>query len=209
MDPRQSARTNRHPTTPTQLELPGIAGIPRKRHNLFFAVMPPAHIAHQVALVARAARKTNRLEQRPFEFHRFHVSLLGFGARAELPLALVNAARRTAEKISVRRFQASFDRVLSLTGRSKIPRSHPLVLKPTDAKDFSCLRNALVNAIGLEPTTTFLPHMTLLYDETIVHEHPIRPISWTVEEFALIHSLIKEPKQPKRPYSILGRWKLR
>jgi RNA 2',3'-cyclic 3'-phosphodiesterase len=37
--------------------------------------------------------------------------------------------------------------------------------------------------------TNFMPHVTLLYDTRGVEEHPIEPISWTVNEIVLIHSV--------------------
>jgi 2'-5' RNA ligase len=38
--------------------------------------------------------------------------------------------------------------------------------------------------------SNFAPHITLLYDDHIVPEHPVEPVSWTVPEFVLIHSLL-------------------
>ena len=46
----------------------------------------------------------------------------------------------------------------------------------------------------------FTPHVTLLYAERNVEEHPIEPIGWTVSEFVLIHSM--------RGHVHLGRWPL-
>jgi RNA 2',3'-cyclic 3'-phosphodiesterase len=46
----------------------------------------------------------------------------------------------------------------------------------------------------------FTPHITLLYAERNVEEHPIEPIGWTVNEFVLIHSM--------RGHVHLARWPL-
>jgi len=48
--------------------------------------------------------------------------------------------------------------------------------------------------------TNFTPHVTLLYDPRSVEEHPIEPISWTVSEFVLIHSM--------QGHAHLARWPL-
>jgi 2'-5' RNA ligase len=49
--------------------------------------------------------------------------------------------------------------------------------------------------------TDFTPHVTLLYDRRNVEEQPIEPISWTVREFVLIHSM--------QGHTHLARWPLR
>jgi 2'-5' RNA ligase len=46
--------------------------------------------------------------------------------------------------------------------------------------------------------------VTLLYDERGIAEHAIEPVSWTVREFVLVHSLRGQSK-----YIPLGRWPLR
>jgi 2'-5' RNA ligase len=51
---------------------------------------------------------------------------------------------------------------------------------------------------------SFTPHMTLLYDDTIVEDVPIQPIGWTVREVTLVHSLIGRSIHIR-----LARWALR
>jgi 2'-5' RNA ligase len=43
--------------------------------------------------------------------------------------------------------------------------------------------------------------VTLLYDDHLVAEHAVEPVSWVVREFALVHSLIG-----KTSHIVLGRW---
>jgi 2'-5' RNA ligase len=50
----------------------------------------------------------------------------------------------------------------------------------------------------------FTPHVTLLYDGMSVAEQPVDPISWTVGEFVLVHSLLGQTR-----HIILDRWPLR
>jgi 2'-5' RNA ligase len=47
----------------------------------------------------------------------------------------------------------------------------------------------------------FTPHVTVLYAERNVEEHPIERVAWTVSEFVLIHSM--------GGHVHLGRWPLR
>ena len=49
----------------------------------------------------------------------------------------------------------------------------------------------------------YLPHVTLLYDDALIDEHPVAPISWTATEFVLVHSLLGRTK-----HVILDRWAL-
>ena len=48
------------------------------------------------------------------------------------------------------------------------------------------------------------PHMTLLYDrKTVLPEKLDRPVSWSVREFLLIHSVYG-----KSEHNVVGRWPL-
>jgi 2'-5' RNA ligase len=50
----------------------------------------------------------------------------------------------------------------------------------------------------------FTPHVTLLYDDRMVPEQAVEPISWRVREFVLTHSLLGKTQHVE-----LGRWPLR
>ena len=74
-------------------------------------------------------------------------------------------------------------------------RSYPFVLVGGDALDrLTSLGHALDAAIAEKSGARrvrrdFAPHVTLLYGDRAVEEHPVAPICWTVNEFVLIHSL--------------------
>jgi RNA 2',3'-cyclic 3'-phosphodiesterase len=36
----------------------------------------------------------------------------------------------------------------------------------------------------------YTPHMTLLYGDRFVTDHPVEPVGWTVHEFVLVNSLL-------------------
>jgi RNA 2',3'-cyclic 3'-phosphodiesterase len=69
------------------------------------------------------------------------------------------------------------------------------------------LRQAIGNKLahhGLRrrAKTNFEPHVTLLYDDCSVEDHPLaEPIAWTISEFVLIYS--------NNGYVLRGRWPLR
>jgi 2'-5' RNA ligase len=64
---------------------------------------------------------------------------------------------------------------------------------------------ALMRAgIPFEQGRRFTPHVTLLYGGQPMPEKEIEPISWLVEDFALIDSFIGETKHVE-----VGRWPLR
>jgi 2'-5' RNA ligase len=47
----------------------------------------------------------------------------------------------------------------------------------------------------------FTPHVTLLFDDRAVEEHPIGRVGWTVHDLVLIHSM--------KGHRHLARWPLR
>jgi RNA 2',3'-cyclic 3'-phosphodiesterase len=64
---------------------------------------------------------------------------------------------------------------------------------------------AAVMKVGLgRAQSGFSPHVTLLYGDRKIAEHPVDPVSWTVREFVLVQSLHGESR-----HILLGRWPLR
>src|SRR5262249_45239486 len=129
--------------------------------------------------------------------------LVGFGAHAGLPQHLVAGAVNAAVRMAAPAFDVTFDRAVSFVGR---PR--PLVLCGSGGLDeLIVFQRALGTAsekAGLARVKRqWMPHVTLLYDEKGIEQHPIEPIRWTVREFALVHSL-----RGRSRYNILGRWPL-
>src|SRR5207244_1145602 len=98
------------------------------------------------------------------------------------------------------------DRIVSFEGKRK---EHPFVLRGdaglAKLVSFRRLLGDAIQSAGLgQVKPGYVPHVTLLYDQRRVEERPIEPISWTVREFVLIHSLIGQSR-----YIPLGRWPLR
>jgi 2'-5' RNA ligase len=58
---------------------------------------------------------------------------------------------------------------------------------------FQRVLGVALNKAMLEGDTTksrYTPHMTLLYDDSLVTERPVETVTWTVGEFVLVHSLL-------------------
>lgn len=172
--------------------------------GLFFALFPDEAAAAQLARTADQLCIRHRLSGRPIAPERFHVSLLGFGEHAGLPVDLVSGAVEAAQAIALRPFEVTFDRAVSFLGRP-----HPLVLRSHDsAAPWIALQRAIggeVQKRGLgRAKAQYMPHVTLLYDRHAVDEHAVEPVRWTVREFVLVHSLRGQSK-----YIPLGHWPLR
>jgi RNA 2',3'-cyclic 3'-phosphodiesterase len=58
--------------------------------------------------------------------------------------------------------------------------------------------------LGAATQGDFQPHVTLAYDKLRLKPFAVEPVSWTVREFVLVHSLLG-----RTTHIPLGRWPLR
>ncbi|HSD38645.1 MAG TPA: 2'-5' RNA ligase family protein [Rhodocyclaceae bacterium] len=187
-----------------QLSLDGIDP-PVFTDSLFYALLPDAESAGQIVDLARRLRADHRLKGAAIPSERLHVTLAFLGAFAGLPKAVVSSAIVAGERFEGAPFDVSFDRVQKF-GHDK----RAVVLRGSeDATAVDEFQRRLVETMryqGLKPAgpTGFTAHLTLLYDEGGVAEEHVAPVSWTVREFVLVHSLIGQSR-----HEILGRWPLR
>ena len=194
---------------PEQLLFAGIADPPvvsEPTDRLFFAIRPEP-IAPTLEHLALGFRARHALTGRPLGADRFHVSLHCLGQYFGLPRSIVDRARKAATGLAAPPFNVEFDRVLSF---ARGARERPLVLCGGTGlialKAFQRnLGHALTHAdLGRFRMDGFTPHVTLLYDRQMVAEQDVEPVSWTVNEFVLVHSLVG-----KSQHLVLGRWPLR
>lgn len=156
------------------------------------AVVPDADTAariYQRAEVIRCARNLQGALIRP---EHLHATLFFLGELDALPEQIITRAVEAAAAVKMPSFEVSFDRTMSFSERSN---NHPFVLvgdagaerlkKFRQMLGASMMRNGLRHLVR----TSFMPHVTLLYDKQNVDEQPIEPISWIVREFVLIRSL--------------------
>jgi 2'-5' RNA ligase len=191
-------------TTPRQ---PSFDGFDRPAcDRIFFAVFPEAAAAQRAVQVGEGVRRQRGLAAKPYEGDRLHVSLHWLGDYDGVPQGIVAKARAAASKVAVAGFPVTFDRLGSFGKAGEGP--YPLVLTTSrEQVALSHLYLALKTALaanGLRPPAGFTPHMTLLRDARQIQTGSISPISWTVREFRLIHSLVGGHR-----YREMGRWPLR
>jgi 2'-5' RNA ligase len=127
------------------------------------------------------------LTGKPLEKEHLHVPLFHVGnAICDPPTELVGALTERAAKVVMPSFRVAFDRAMSF-------RSGALVLSGDDSViGLQVLQQRLSDVLDgrPRPARRFTPHLTLLRDSQRVAAHPIEPISWTVREVVLVHSLV-------------------
>ncbi|OWV79889.1 2'-5' RNA ligase [Rhizobium sp. R635] len=175
-------------------------------HRLFFALRPPASIGERVASIADDYGKTFSLSAEP-RLSTLHVSVIGVGDYEDLPEDVIFAARQAGATVESAPIAISFDRIMSFRREGK---ARPLVLCGEGGlKPLTRLHVQL--GVGMHNTglphnisRNFTPHMTLLYDRKAVPATTLDgPVSWTADEFLLIHSLLG-----KTEHRIIDRWPL-
>jgi RNA 2',3'-cyclic 3'-phosphodiesterase len=163
------------------------AGRQRLTDRLSFAVLPDAATAEDIADRARRLRLSHGLTGKPLQKEHFHVTLFHVGdAVCDPPTELVEMLTERAAKVVMPSFRVAFDRVMSF-------RNGALVLSGDDSViGLEVLQQRLSDVLDgrPRPARPFTPHLTLLRDSQRIAKHPIEPISWTVREVMLVHSLL-------------------
>lgn len=130
-----------------------------------------------------------------------HVTLNILGDWPVQSWPLVEAMRRIGDEIAVAPFRVVFDQ-LSGSGRS-------VVLRPSERiaalHDFQQLLAARLARAGIEtrPGFRFSPHISIVHRGRPPFVMPADPVSWRVEEFVLIESVVGWTE-----HHIHGRWRL-
>lgn len=193
---------------PEQLVLPGFWSPPTTpTDKLFLAFVPPDAVVHLIGELTRQLRRDHRLGGKPLAPSCLHISLHGLGTHHGLPLNLIEVVSATVSSVLVPPFEVSFDRALSFYNKRG---TRPFVLRAGgDIVALNAFHRALGDALtkaglGRWVSRHFTPHMTLLYDRQLVEEHVIETVTWTVTEFALVHSFVGQGR-----HAHLARWPLR
>jgi 2'-5' RNA ligase len=170
-------------------------------YRLFLAAVPDPATAERIFQMANVLKHAYGFTGELIEPERLHVSLFFLGG---LPGELVDTTCMALADTRMPPFDAVFDRSVSFRGRVG---NRPFVLigdnGPSPLKSFRQMLGTVLAQNGLRrrANTNFTPHVTLLYDARAVEEHPVAPISWTVNEFVLIRS--------QRGHQHLRRWPMR
>ncbi|PVM86550.1 2'-5' RNA ligase family protein [Caulobacter endophyticus] len=175
--------------------------------RLFFGIFPQAPVAEAIAGRTRDLKGRLGLAGAPLTPDRFHVTLHHIGDYAGLPRGVVAQALEAGEAASTAApFEVVFDRAASFNNRG----NNPFTLQGRDGLSSlhgfqKALGLAMAHAgLGKQVARQFNPHVTLLYDRALAPETPVEPVSWTVGEFVLIHSLLGQTR-----HIVLGRWPLK
>jgi 2'-5' RNA ligase len=125
---------------------------------------------------------------------RFHVSLQHVGDYKRLRSKILFAAARSGRRIAMAPFEITFRYASSFPGRPAArgkPAKHPFVLLADDGPvcELSRRLGAEMLREGLKASDGFVPHLTLAYDQKLIPQQPIGPISFVAREFVLVHSL--------------------
>ena len=170
--------------------------MPAPTERLFFAVRPDARTALRIEALAQALCREHGLRGKSLGPERFHVTLhligdFPGGVPADVLASALDAARPVAEQASP--FHVSLDTVASFTRKR---RNMPLVLLGHDGVEWlSALQRDLLGALvaaGMvdRPEPHFVPHLTLLYDDTPLSPRPVDAIPWRAHELLLVRSLL-------------------
>jgi 2'-5' RNA ligase len=176
----------------TQGSLPGFdAAIPADR--LFLAVFPDTAYATRLETFAARHLAARRIDGKPVEASRLHVTLFHLGDYTELPPGLATQAAAALARLDADPFTIRFDQIGSFNKGS----SHgDFVLTCSDGNEaLHALRQQLaahLNAVALSQHTkgSFTPHMTLAYNRPAVPFQSIEPVVWPAHEVVLVHSLL-------------------
>ncbi len=180
-----------------------------KTDRLLFLIYPGAETAQAIAALAAEQKLAHGLRGRPLALDRFHITLQHMGDHAGLPIDMVRASQQVAESFARGgSFDVTFDRVGSFGGRA---RNLPFVLRGEDGLEpLKAFNQSLADGMARSggrlakwARPVFTPHVTLLYDAVSVPEQVVPPITWTVREFMLVHSLLGQTR-----HIVLDRWTL-
>ncbi len=178
--------------------------------KLFFALFPDPATAAVIARRIKSTCAKYGFSGHPITVDRLHVTLHHIGDyEDQLPVDLVDSLERVAATLAAAPFDVTFDQALSFAGHAGNPRKkHPYVITARDQPQLRAFHGVLGDAISAgmpnaKASRSFTPHLTLVWDEKIIPEHPVRPIRWTAREFALVKSFVGRSR-----YEILNRWAL-
>lgn len=187
------------PPPPSPPPVPPGRAAPVPQHlGLFFALRPTPQVAERIIDLATRLRSEHGLTGKLLAPERLHVTL-----RAMVDdEANVESAMRAAAGLAHEGFGVAFDRAMSFPG------SGAFVLRSSDnLPALAAFRRRLDLAMGdteAQASRSATPHLTLLYDRRHgIAEHPIEPIGWQADGFALVRSHVGQGR-----HETLGAWPL-
>jgi 2'-5' RNA ligase len=186
-----------------QMGLPGFDP-PTPTDRLMFLLYPDPATAERIAVEARRLKEALGLRGQPLLTDRFHITLHHLGDYVGLPNDVVAKGKETGASLKAGPFEVSFDQAASFANRAG---NNPFTLQGGEGvRDLIAFQKALGDAmrwVKLKPDSSFLPHITLLYDGQVVPAQDIAPIRWTVDRFVLVQSKLGQTQ-----HIVLQAWDL-
>lgn len=176
-------------------------------HRLFFALWPDEATRAALAERAAALRAQNPERARWVGAHRYHMTLYFLGDRPVLDEPVLARASEAVAALGTGAFDLTVDRAGSFGNRS-VPWWLGCAHTPAALNDLhGALGEALVRAgVRLYEPKRLVPHITIARDAgRRLEDLPIPPLTWRVDRFVLIHSVLG----PKSEYRVAGEWLLR
>ncbi|HEY8254761.1 MAG TPA: 2'-5' RNA ligase family protein [Rhizomicrobium sp.] len=169
--------------------------------RLFFANKPAAELRLTIAELGGRLCRAHGLEGSLMDAGRLHITLASAWAEHLSLQEAIWRAQTLAMTVRAAPLSARFD----FTGSFHGTDHHPFVLRDSDGlPDLAAFRDRLRAAMrqsGFAVSSSYTPHMTLMWADRCVEDHPIAPISWQVCDFELVLSADGDHIQ-------LGRWPL-
>lgn len=177
-----------------QLSLDGFEQGAQPLLNLFFALQPDNQARAHAKALAQRLGQSQGIQIKEDRVQRFHVTLFHVGHfQGGVPAGVMADAKRAAQELVAAPFRITFDKVTSFSGRS---HNLPIVLRGAESSpelmQFQADLDVRLKRAGLvhgESRAAFTPHLTLFYGHAPVKEQTIDPITWQVEDFALVSSV--------------------
>jgi 2'-5' RNA ligase len=158
--------------------------------NLFFAALPPEPLRPIIAGLGAHIGRAHRLRGAMIAKELLHNTLApACDPRFSLEKN-IERARRVGADMRHPSFAVRFDWTQSFRASA---HRHPFVLSGDDGlmplRAFrQVLREGMLRA-GFTVPQSHTPHITLLWADRCVGEHPIAPIGWEIRDFVLVLSL--------------------
>jgi 2'-5' RNA ligase len=169
--------------------------------RLFFANKPSLEQRLSIAELGARLCKAHRLEGSLMDAGRLHVTLASAWAEHLSLQEAIWQAQTLAMTVRAAPLSARFDSSGSFRGADH----HPFVLCASDGLPaLAAFRDQLRETMrrsGFAVSSSYKPHMTLIWADRRVEDNPIAPISWPIEDFELVLSAGGDHIQ-------LGRWPL-
>jgi RNA 2',3'-cyclic 3'-phosphodiesterase len=185
------------------MDLLGGGHAPAEVHRLFFALFPSDAVRDRLIGVA-AKLQAEAVRASWIEPSRYHATLHFLGDYSMLRPDLIDAAKKVAQSIRCAPFTWTLDRVASFRGQRP-----PCIMRSEDTPAplqllWDDMRQALIlERHGQQIVNNFTPHVTLGYGQAAIASKLVEPIDWSIDGFALVHSLVGRSE-----YRILDRWSL-